>query len=116
MKQVYHLSTCSTCKRILNSLTLPKDISLIDIKQQAITGEVLEELKTQFGSYEAVFSKKAKRYNEVKSTISCDEDFKALILSDYTFLKRPVFIYTDFYSVGNDRSAVERLQEKFNAC
>lgn len=116
MKQVYHLSTCSTCKRILNSLTLPKDISLIDIKYQSITEEVLDALKTQLGSYEAVFSKKAKRYNEVKATISCDEDFRALILSDYTFLKRPMFIYNDFYSVGNDRSAVERLQEKFNAC
>ena len=116
MKQVYHLSTCSTCKRILNSLTLPKDISLIDIKYQSITEEVLDALKTQLGSYEAVFSKKAKRYNEVKATISCDEDFRALILSDYTFLKRPVFIYNGFYSVGNDRSAVERLQEKFNAC
>lgn len=116
MKQVYHLSTCSTCKRILNSLTLPKDISLIDIKHQSITEEVLDALKTQLGSYEAVFSKKAKRYNEVKATISCDEDFRALILSDYTFLKRPMFIYNDFYSVGNDRSAVERLQEKFNAC
>lgn len=116
MKQVYHLSTCSTCKRILHSLTLPKDISLIDIKHQSITEEVLDALKTQLGSYEAVFSKKAKRYNEVKATISCDEDFKALILSDYTFLKRPVFIYNDFYSVGNDRSAVEGLQEKFNAC
>ncbi len=116
MKVVYHLGTCSTCKRIIDSITWPADISFVDIKKQAITAEVLELLKAHFGTYEAVFSKKSKRYSEVKASISGDEDHKTLILSDYTFLKRPVIIYNGFYSVGNDRSSVERLQENFNDC
>ena len=116
MKVVYHLGTCSTCKRIIDSITWPADICFVDIKKQAITAEVLELLKAHFGTYEAVFSKKSKRYSEVKASISGDEDHKTLILSDYTFLKRPVIIYNGFYSVGNDRSSVERLQENFNAC
>lgn len=116
MKVVYHLGTCSTCKRIIDSITWPADISFVDIKKQAITAEVLELLKAHFGTYEAVFSKKSKRYSEVKASISGDEDHKTLILSDYTFLKRPVIIYNGFYSVGNDRSSIERLQENFNAC
>ena len=63
---------------------------------------------------EAVFSKKAKRYVEVKDSITGDDDYKQLILSDYTFLKRPVILYGDFYSVGNDRAAIERLILRFN--
>lgn len=113
MKCVYHLSTCSTCKRILASVTWPADIVVIDIKLHSIPAEVLEDLKTKYGSYEAVFSKKARRYIEVKASITCDEDYKSLILSDYTFLRRPAIIYEGFYSVGNDRSAVEQIQERF---
>ncbi len=113
MKRVYQLSTCSTCKRILDSVTWPEDIVIVDIKQHPIPDEVLEVLKTQYGSYEAVFSKKARRYADVKSSITCDEDYKALLLSDYTFLRRPVIIYDGFYSVGNDRSAVAQIQDRF---
>ena len=113
MKRVYQLSSCSTCKRILASVTWPADIVVIDIKLHSIPAEVLEDLKTQYGSYEAVFSKKARRYADVKSSITCDEDYKALMLSDYTFLRRPVIIYDGFYSVGNDRSAVAQIQDRF---
>jgi arsenate reductase len=114
VKRVYHLGTCSTCKRILGEVTWPNDISFIDIKKQAITPEVLDALKEQYGTFEAVFSKKAKRYVEVKDSITGDDDYKELILSDYTFLKRPVILYGDFYSVGNDRAAIERLILRFN--
>ncbi|MFM7596190.1 MAG: arsenate reductase family protein [Flavobacteriales bacterium] len=116
MKLVYHLGTCSTCKRILDAVSWPDDVSFIDIKKQQISPEVLEFLKAQYGSYEALFSKKAKRYTEVKEGVKGDEDYKRLILSDYTFLKRPVVLYNDFYSIGNDRRVVERLTLNFNAC
>lgn len=116
MKRVYHLGTCSTCKRIIGEVSWPNDISFIDIKNQAITAEVLDLLKEQYGTFQAVFSKKAKRYVEVKDSITCDDDYKQLILSDYTFLKRPVILYGDFYSVGNDRVVIERLKLRFNAC
>lgn len=116
MKLVYHLGTCSTCKRILGEISWPNDITFIDIKKQSITPEVLDVLKEQYGTFEAVFSKKAKRYAEVKNGITRDDDYKRLILSDYTFLKRPVILYGDFFSVGNDRVAIERLGLRFNAC
>jgi arsenate reductase len=116
VKLVYHLGTCSTCKRILGEISWPNDITFIDIKKQSITPEVLDVLKEQYGTFEAVFSKKAKRYAEVKNGITRDDDYKRLILSDYTFLKRPVILYGDFFSVGNDRVAIERLGLRFNAC
>ena len=52
-------------------------------------------MHTKIGfSYEALFSKKStqikERNIEVKSLQ--EEDFKKLILEDYRFLKRPVFI------------------------
>lgn len=115
MKQVYHLGTCSTCKRILGEVSWPNDISFIDIKKESITSEVLELLKEQYGTFESVFSKKARRYKDVQGSITCDEDYKALILSDYTFLRRPVIIYDEFYSVGNNRNAVAQVQERFKA-
>ena len=114
MKKVYFLSTCSTCKRIINEVQWPQDIEFIDIKKQSIDLEALEWLKAKLGTYESLFSKKAQRFGLVKQNISTDNDYKALILSDYTFLKRPVVLYGDFYLVGNDKLAVQQIKDRFN--
>ena len=114
MKTLYFLSTCSTCQRIIKQVNWPHDILFVDIKKQSISSETLDVLYEKFGSYEAVFSKKAKNFTQVKASIVSDADYKKLILSDYTFLKRPVILYGDFYSVGNDRAAIERLKLRFN--
>lgn len=115
MKKVYFLSTCSTCKRIINEVQWPQDIEFIDIKKRCIDLDALEWLKAKLGTYEALFSKKAQRFGEVKQNISNDNDYKKLMLSDYTFLKRPVILYGDFYSVGNDKQAVQKIKDQFNS-
>lgn len=71
--------------------------------------------KANLGTYELLFSKKAQRFGLVKQNISTDNDYKALILSNYTFLKRPVVLYGDFYSVGNDKLAVQQIKDRFNS-
>ena len=114
MKTLYFLSTCSTCQRIIKQVNWPQDILFVDIKKQSISSETLDVLYEKFGSYEAVFSKKAKNFTQVKASIVSDADYKKLILSDYTFLKRPVLVYDDFISVGNDKTSVQALQNKFN--
>ena len=42
-----------------------------------------------------------------------EDDFKALILDHYSFLKRPVFIDGDRIFIGNDKKTVELLKEEF---
>ena len=65
-------------------------------------------------SYEALFSKKStqikERNIEVKSLQ--EEDFKKLILEDYRFLKRPVFIINQEIFIGSDKKNIELLRKK----
>ncbi|MFD2916789.1 arsenate reductase family protein [Psychroserpens luteus] len=109
MKKIYFLKTCSTCIRIIKSLDLPNDVIFQDIKTEEITVKQLEELAEMAGSYEALFSKRAKLYKEMglKDQNLTEDDFKNYILEHYTFLSRPVIIYNDKIFVGNSAKTVE---------
>jgi len=111
MKKLYFLKTCDTNKRIMNSIPLDGFI-LQEIKTQPITVEQIEEMYTLSGSYEALFSKRAKKYKQMnlKDQILDEQDYKQLILDEYTFLKRPVFIIGDKIFIGNSKKTVDSLQ------
>lgn len=113
MKKAYYLSTCSTCKKILSQLDLPNSFVLQDIKTNKITDEQLEELHALAGSYEALFSKRAMKYKSMglKDKKLSENDLKKLILEEYTFLKRPVFIIDKQLFVGSSKQTVEALKE-----
>ncbi|MFT5102440.1 MAG: arsenate reductase [Candidatus Latescibacterota bacterium] len=108
MKKIYHLATCDTCKRIMKELNLPSGFESQEIKNEEITVKQLEEMYTLSGSYEALFSKRAKRYKErgLKDKNLQEQDFKQLILEHYTFLKRPVFLYNSQLFIGNSKNTV----------
>nr|WP_242610673.1 ArsC/Spx/MgsR family protein [Aquimarina brevivitae] len=108
VKKVFYLSTCDTCKRILNELELPADFELQDIKTTAITPSQLEAMKVLAGSYEALFSKRARLYKErgLKDKNLSEQDIKELILEHYTFLKRPVLIADEEIFIGNSKKVV----------
>lgn len=110
MKKIYHLSTCSTNKRILSSLNL-EGVELQDIKQDAISPEQLDEMRKYCSSYEQLFSKRARKYKEMglKDKSLSEGDIRELILSDYTFLNRPVAIIADKIFIGNSPKNVEEL-------
>jgi arsenate reductase len=110
MKSVYFLSTCSTCQRILKQLNLPIDISLIDIKQTNIDGEALDKIAGMAGSYEQLFSKKAMKYKALGyDKLSLSEiEYRNIIVEEYTFLRRPVIVYDDFFSIGNSKEDVNK--------
>jgi arsenate reductase len=110
MKSVYFLSTCSTCQRILKQLNLPIDISLIDIKQTNIDGEALDKIAGMAGAYEQLFSKKAMKYKALGyDKLSLSEiEYRNIILEEYTFLRRPVIVYDDFFSIGNSKEDVNK--------
>ena len=109
MKKVYYLKTCSTCVRILKELNLPSDYILQDIKTEEITVQQLEEMKNLSGSYEALFSRKAKLYKDMglKNVSLAEMDYKHYILHHYTFLKRPVIICNDSIFIGNSKNIVQ---------
>jgi len=109
MKKIYHLATCDTCKRIINELQLPSTFEKHEIKQQEITVKEMEILRDLAGSYEALFSKRAKLYKErgLKDENLSEDDFKRFLLEHYTFLKRPVIVNEDQIFIGNSKKTVE---------
>ncbi|MFN4762146.1 arsenate reductase family protein [Gillisia sp. Q332] len=109
MKKIYHLSTCDTCKKILKELDPLSSFILQDIKQEPIIEVQLEEMKELSGSFEALFSKRARLYKErgLKNEDLTEDRFRNLILEHYTFLKRPVIIYNDRIFIGNAKKTVE---------
>lgn len=116
MKKIYHLSTCDTCKRILKELDPPSSFILQDIKEDAITEEQLEEMEELAGSYEALFSKRARLYKErdLKNEDLDEGRYKNLILEHYTFLKRPVIINNDKIFIGNSKKTVAAAKESIH--
>lgn len=109
MRKIYHLSTCSTCKRIITALNLDDSFQIQDIKTNKITLEQIEGMVKLSGSYESLFSKRAIKYKKLglKNKTLNETDFKKLILADYTFLKRPVFIINQKIFIGNDKKTIE---------
>ncbi|MBC7884877.1 MAG: arsenate reductase, partial [Saprospiraceae bacterium] len=110
MKRIYHLSTCDTCRDILKQLNTD-GVELVDIKAHNITKEDLEFMKKQAGSYEALFNKRAQKLREISHQDKPvkESDYKKLILSEYTFLKRPAAIIDNKIYAGNDKKTVENL-------
>ncbi len=112
MKKIYHLSTCDTCKRIIKELNPSSEFILQDIKTEHITNQQIEEMYALTGSYEVLFSKRARLYKErdLKNQNLSEEDYKNLILEHYTFLKRPVIIANSQIFVGNSKKVVEEAK------
>jgi arsenate reductase len=110
MKKIYHLSTCTTCQRLLKeTAAAAKGFDLQDIKTQKITPAQLDELKEKAGSYEALFSRRAIKYKEfgLKDKNLSESDYRRLILEEYTFLKRPVAIVGKKVFIGKDFSLID---------
>ena len=116
MKKVYFLKTCNTCLRIIKDLNLPSDFIYQDIKTEPITVKQIEEMAELSGSYEALFSKRAKLYKEMglKNQDLTEKNYKHYILEHYTFLKRPVIIINDQIFIGNTAKVVEQAKQAVN--
>lgn len=116
MKKIYHLSTCDTCQRILKELEAPSAFIMQDIKSEGITEEQLDEMKELSGSYESLFSRRARLYKEkdLKNEDLDEGRYKGLILEHYTFLKRPVIINNDEIFVGNAKKTVAAAKESIH--
>src|ERR1700761_4124993 len=113
MKKIFHLSTCTTCQRILDETqAASKGFTLQDVRMEKITPAQLDEMKEKAGSYEALFSRRALKYKEMglKDKALDEADYRRLILEEYTFLKRPVTIAGKQIFIGSEKKAVEALK------
>lgn len=111
MKKIYYLKTCDTCKRIIKSLPKTEGFVFQDIKEEPITVKQLEEIYSMSGSYEMLFSKRAKLYKEMglKDEKLTENDFKRHILEHYTFLNRPVIIIENQVFIGNSPKVINEV-------
>lgn len=112
--KVYYLSTCDTCKRIMKEVDWQEE--KVDIKVSIIEKSVLEFAKQQHESYENLFNKRARKYRSEGHNERDleDEDYKELILKEYSFLKRPLFIYNSIVYAGNSPKTVQALKTAMN--
>lgn len=116
MRKIYYLKTCSTCQRILKSLSKLETFELQDIKTDPMTVKQVEEMQQMAGSYEVLFSKRATLYKEMglKDEKLTETDFKRYILEHYTFLSRPVIIVDNKIFVGNSAKTVDAAIQFLN--
>jgi len=113
MKKYYYLSTCTTCERIITELGEVLDgFEKQEIKTEPMTPEQVDQMEELSGSYEALFSKKARKFRSrgLNDMELLEHDYKKLINEEYTFLKRPVFIVDDQIFIGNSKKEIDRLK------
>ena len=114
MKKIYHLGNCTTCQAIIRETGIEKKgFSMQNIKEEKITPVQLEEMKKLSGSYESLFSRRAMKYKELglKDKQLVEEDYRDLILGEYTFLKRPVVIIDKQIFVGSEKKNIAALKK-----
>ncbi len=110
---MYHLASCTTCQAIIKETKAAEaGIEFQNIREQKITARQLDEMKKLAGSYEALFSRRALKYKELglKDQKLTEDDYRSYILSEDTFLKRPVTIVGEKIFIGNDKKTVETLK------
>ena len=113
MAKMYQLSNCKTCQRILGELGDQPDLEVVNIKEFAITPEELDRMAELAGSYEALFSRRAMKYRSMglADRELTEDDYRRLILEEYTFLKRPVTVVGDRIFVGSAKASVAATRE-----
>lgn len=112
-KKVYYLSTCDTCTDIIDRLGDLEDFRFFDIKEQNISSDDLDKYAKWLGSYEALFSKRARKYRSMglKDKPLTEGDYRRLILDEYTFLKRPVIEFDGKVFAGNAPKTIEEVEK-----
>lgn len=111
MKKILYLSTCNTCKRIISELNTD-GFELQDTKKTLATKEDIEFLRQHVNSYEELINRRAQLWQkrDLKNKSLSEEDFKALLLEHYSFIKRPIFIDGDHVFIGNTKKVIADLK------
>lgn len=110
MKKIYFISTCTTCTNIIKTWNINESIKKIDLKKHPLKESDLEELFNISKSYESLFNKRAILFREMKKKLKKinEKDYKKMLLSHYSFLKRPVLLINEKLFIGNSKETVNK--------
>ncbi|MBK8699884.1 MAG: hypothetical protein IPN29_10250 [Saprospiraceae bacterium] len=113
MKKIYTLNSCDTCRKMIKEVAPGDDVTMIDIKQEGILAKDLDAAAKKLGSYEALFSKKAVKYRTMglNQKVLSEKEMRELILSEYTFLKRPLIIIGRTFISGATKESIGLAKE-----
>jgi arsenate reductase len=91
-----------------------ENFNKIDIKNNPLTEPQLLELYVITESYEELFNKRAIKFRQqgLNKKDLTENDYKKLLLEEYTFLKRPVFLINGELYLGNAKKTVTQLKER----
>lgn len=91
------------------------NFTLREIKSSPVSEVELEEMVKLAGSYEALFSRKSMQIKARNIDLSQldEKQYRQLILSHYSFLKRPVVITEQQIFIGNDKAVQEELRQVY---
>ena len=87
MKKFFYLESCNTCQRILKDLEVGNDVEMREIKSKPLDEKEVDRLKEKAGTYESIFSKRARKYRELglHEKVLTEQDYRKYLLTDYTF-------------------------------
>ena len=113
MKKIYYLGTCDTCRRIMKEIDVDDTWRKREIKSEPLDENELDDLKRLANSFESLFSKRSRHYRSMglHEKDLREQDIKSLILSEYTFLKRPVIVVDGQIFIGNNKQTVEEVKK-----
>jgi arsenate reductase-like glutaredoxin family protein len=90
------------------------DFVLQNLKQTPISESQVDFLAAATGSYESLFNKQARKYREMelfKRELS-EPEYKSLLLQEYTFLKRPIFVLDSNVFVCKNKDTINNLKSR----
>ncbi|MCY7374921.1 MAG: arsenate reductase family protein [Pyrinomonadaceae bacterium] len=100
----YGLPNCTTCQKALRRLDYHGVSNIVkrSIKDEPLTREEIEKLVEMLGGVENLFSRRSVKYRELglrDKTLS-EAEMLDLMVSEYTFLKRPILVAGDTAIAG----------------
>ncbi|QCK15255.1 arsenate reductase family protein [Mangrovivirga cuniculi] len=117
--KVYYLGTCDTCKRIFRELNLDKSSgNIIDLKKQMPDNDEISNWFDKSESDPIDFINKRSRQLKRKDLDYSNmekSEIVDLLLSHYSIIARPVFVFEDDVIPGNSKKSVEKVRKKLTS-
>ena len=100
---VYHLKSCDTCRKAIKALgTAGHDLSLVDVRADGVSQDVLENLVAEFG-WETVLNRRSTTWRGLSDADKSDIDngkAVALMSANPTLIKRPIILKGSKTTIG----------------
>lgn len=116
VKVLFYLSTCTTCKRIIDQWNLPDEVEKIDLKKTPITPIQLDYLRSLVSNYRELLNSRSLilRKRNIRANELSETQIRELILEHYALLRRPILIYDENIFVGNNPGIVTEATKFIN--